>query len=236
LATYDDAAQWYDRLWGARRDYAQDVATIVRVVREHHASARRLLDVGCATGGHLDGLRRHFDCAGLDTSQALLRLAARKLGPEVDLHEADMADFQLDRSFDVIVCLWGSIAYASDTSQLASVAARMAAHLDRDGMVVVEPWLMDDAFGKDGTVTVTVDDRQEPVLAVVTATHRNGRLAELRRLYVAADPSAIETVEERHELGLFSRDEYVQAFEAAGFSVHWRHQGLTDRGLLIGVR
>jgi SAM-dependent methyltransferase len=233
VATYDDAARWYDRLWGARRSYDQDATTLVDLAREHGLAGRRLLDVGCATGGHLKHLRRDFDCVGLDVSHELL--AASDLGSEVELHQADMRDFELDGRFAVITCLWGTIAYASDTTQLADVAARMAADLEPGGMIVVEPWLTAEAFDDEGMVTVTVDDEQHPVLTVVGATRRNGHVAELRRLYVAAAPGDIETIEERHELGLFTRDEYVQAFDAAGLKARWQDHGLTGRGLIIGV-
>jgi dTDP-3-amino-3,6-dideoxy-alpha-D-glucopyranose N,N-dimethyltransferase len=234
LATYDASAHWYDRLWGARRSYAQDATALLDLAREHGLTGRRLLDVGCATGGHLQHLRRVFDCAGLDISRELLQLAAANLGAGVYLHHADMRDFQLDDRFDLITCLWGTIAYASDTNQLADVAARMAAHLGPGGSIVVEPWLTADAFDDEGMVTVTVDDEQKPVLTVVDATHRHGRVAELRRLYVAATPGDIETIEECHELGLFTRDEYVQAFDAAGLATRWQEHGLTGRGLIIG--
>lgn len=236
MATYDGAAGWYDRVWGARRDYAADAAVIAGLVGERCPGARRLLDVGCATGGHLAQLRERFECVGVDVSSALLDIAADELGPGVELRRADMVSLDLGRTFDVITCMWGTIAYASTPHRLARTAERMAAHLDDGGLVVVEAWLTSDAFDDRGTVTVAVDQEAEPALTVVTASQRSGRIAELRRLYAAATPSGIRTVEEHHELGLFSAAEYRHAFTAAGFSVDWRPDGLRDRGLLIGVR
>lgn len=235
MATYDGSARWYDRLWGTHRDYGQDAEMLVRLIGQHGHTGGRLLDVGCATGGHLQHLRRVFGCAGLDLSRELLRTAAAELGPEIELHEADMRDFQLDDRFAVITCLWGTIAYANDATQLADVAARMAAHLEPRGIVLIEPWLTPEVFDDDGMVTVTVDDERQPVLTLVDATTRNGQVAELRRLYIAATPGHIETVEEHHELGLFTRDEYARTFAAAGFTVSWHDPGLTNRGLLVGV-
>ena len=41
---------------------------------------------------------------------------------------------------------------------------------------------------------------------------------------------------ERHELGLFSEQEHMQAFRKAGLDVSYDHPGLTGRGLYIGVK
>lgn len=236
MAVYDDAAQWYDRLWGARRDYASDAATLTRLIRQHSPQARTLLDIGTATGEHLRHLRNDFACVGLDVSSRLLDLAAAKLGPRVALHRADMNDFELPRRFDVITCLWGTIAYTVTLGRLADVADRMAVHLQDRGIVIVEPWLTPERFDDPGVTTVTTDQDEQPSLTVVTATSRHDDVATLRRLYVAARPGSIETVEEHHELGLFTAAEYRRSFENAGFTVDWDNAGLADRGLMVGVR
>lgn len=236
MAVYDEAAQWYDRLWTARRDYAADATTITRLVRRHHPHAHTLLDIGVATGEHLRHLCADFACTGLDVSPRLLELAEQKLGSQVTLHRADMTSFELTQRFDAIICLWGTIAYAGSVDGLADVARRMATHLEGGGIVVVEPWLTPDLFDDPGMTTVTTDRDRDPVLTVVTATSRRGRVATLRRLYAAASPDRIDTVEEHHELGLFTSAEYRGVFEDAGFVVEWQSPGLTGRGLLIGVR
>ncbi len=236
VAVYDGAAGWYDRFWGARRDYAADVASIVALIDERHPDATTLLDVGCATGEHLRHLADRYTVTGVDISARLLEIAAAKLGDRAALHLADMRELCLGRRFDVIVCLWGSIAYAADRQTLARTAERMVAHLAPGGLVIVEPWLSPAAFADPGMVTVTVDEDAEPVLTVVAATRRHGSLAELDRVYVAATTDGIDTVEEHHRLGVFTPDEYRQAFADAGLTVSWHQEGLTGRGLLIGQR
>lgn len=234
LSVYDEAAPWYDRVWGARRDYTADVAAIIEQVRRHHRRADRLLDLACGTGGHLQSLTDHYTVAGLDLSRPLLDLASTKLPADVPLYEADMLDFDLDQRFDVITCLWGSIAYAETEDGLGRVAERIAAHLERPGLAIIEPWLTDDAFEDPGRVTVTVDDDQSPVVTVVGSVARDGAVADLRRVYVAAVPGQLDVVEEHHRLGLFSRGQYRAAFDRAGFDTDWEDDGLTGRGLIIG--
>lgn len=236
MAIYDDAAPWYDRIWGSRRDYGADTRVLTDVITRHRPQAERLLDVACGTGGHLRHLSRHYHCTGVDVSARLLEVAARELGPEVDLHEADMRTLDLGRRFDVVTCLWGSIAYVEDRRALHEVAARLAQHLADGGLAIIEPWLTPETFEDPGRVTVTVDEDEQPVITVVGSVSRDGRRAHLRRLYVAATPGELATVEEHHDLGLFTPGEYLEAFAAAGLEVAWDADGLTGRGLLVGIR
>lgn len=237
LATYDDAAQWYDRVWGPRRDYKADSAAIERIARQRNPDARSLLDVGCATGEHLRHLTRTFEGVGVDVSPGLLEIARSKLGERAALYEADMFQLDLDeRRFDVVTCLWGTIAYATTPAALRVVVGNIAHHLNSGGLAIIEPWLTPDSFDDAKRVNVTVDEDEDPVLTVVSTSRRDQDVAELRRLYVAAASSELSTVEEHHRLGLFTAPTYRSAFEAAGLQTEWLADGLLDRGLLLAAK
>ena len=49
-------------------------------------------------------------------------------------------------------------------------------------------------------------------------------------------PAGIEHAAETHELGLFTPEEMVGAFTAAGFQVEHDAEGITGRGLYVGSR
>lgn len=230
---YDEAARWYDRVHGHRRDYAADAATITALVRERSPGADRLLDLACGTGGHLAYLCDEFRCTGLDLSAGLIEVAAAKLPEDVDLHVGDMTTFELDARFDVITCLWSSIAYVVTPDRLRALASRMARHLTDGGIAVVEPWFTEEDLPRGGMVSTVVDDTDRPLISVTTATSRDGSVTHLRRVYVVGTPDRLETIEEHHVLGLFSRTEYLDAFGGAGFDVEWFEDGLSDRGLLV---
>lgn len=236
MALYDGAAAWYDRIWGPRRDHEKDVSTLVELIDGRCPDARSLLDVGCATGEHLRLLRSRYHCTGIDLSRKLLEVANDKLGTDVGLLQADMRTLDLRRRFDVVTCLWGTVAYAVTERHLGELAGRIAAHLEPGGVAVVEPWLTPEAFDDPGMVSVIVDDETQPVVTVIGATSRVDDVAHLRRLYVSASPGRLDTVEEHHELGLFTEGQYRSAFRQAGLAVEWLTPGLAGRGLLVGVR
>jgi hypothetical protein len=49
-------------------------------------------------------------------------------------------------------------------------------------------------------------------------------------------PEGINYFDERHELGLFTTDEYLSAFRACGLEVIHDPRWLTGRGLYLGVK
>ena len=57
---YTSRPELYD-LEYSFKDYAGEVATLERIVRERNPDASTLLDVACGTGKHLEHLRTRFD-------------------------------------------------------------------------------------------------------------------------------------------------------------------------------
>ena len=55
-------------------------------------AGRRILDAGCGSGPIAAALRdRGATVTGFDSSTGMLELARRRLGPDADLHQADLA-------------------------------------------------------------------------------------------------------------------------------------------------
>jgi ubiquinone/menaquinone biosynthesis C-methylase UbiE len=67
----------------------------------------RVLDVGCGTGSHLDRyLRRGSRVAGIDTSEAMLAVARRRLGRGARLVAADAASIPFSSGgFDLVIAM-----------------------------------------------------------------------------------------------------------------------------------
>ena len=54
--------------------------------------------------------------------------------------------------------------------------------------------------------------------------------------YVGARDGKIAAGTERHRVAMFTREELLTAAADAGVVSSWDTEGLTDRGLLVGVR
>jgi SAM-dependent methyltransferase len=216
VTAYSRSARVYDAL-GKGKDYQRASRALVTAIRRVAPEARKLLDVGCGTGRHLEHLRRSFDVEGLDVSREMLAIAKARC-PEMRFHRGTLVDFDLGRQFDVVTCLFGSIGYARTLARLRKAARCMARHLRPGGVLVVEPWVAPERFVTGRLVFDRVD---EPALKVARmyVTSRRGAVSVFDSHYVVATPAGVEHFTERQELGLFTDAQYRSAFDDAGLSV-----------------
>ncbi|HYH83664.1 MAG TPA: class I SAM-dependent methyltransferase [Longimicrobium sp.] len=230
---FSETAELYDRLYSFK-DYAAEAARVRElVVAAGGPGEGTLLDVACGTGKHAEALAAHYSVGGMDLDAGLLAAARARL-PGVPLHQADMRDFDFGRSYGVVTCLFSSIGYAVTVEAMRSAVAAMARHLEPGAALVVEPWFQPHVF-IPGYVHVLT--HEEPGLNIV----RMGvgeivdRVSVLSFEYLIGRPDGITRASERHEMGLFTDDEMRAALEDAGLRVTHDAQGLSGRGLFIGI-
>ena len=224
-------AAYYDQLYHFR-DYAGQAARVREQVHERVPTARTLLDVGCGTGQHLHYLSSVFEVEGLDLNPDLLQIARHRC-PGVPLHEGDMVTFTLPRRYDVITCMFSSIAYVRTLDRMRAAVANFARHLASGGLVLVEPWFTPETFWTD-TLTGNVADHGDLKIYWMYTSRRVDRLSILDIHYLVGQPSGVEHFTERHEVGLFTNDEYLAAFRDAGLEPEHDPVGTSRRGLYLG--
>lgn len=236
-APHEHSNQYYDAIYTPRKDYAAESRHIHELIRQHGSpDARTLLDVACGTGMHLSFLRdQHgYDVEGLDIDPGMLVVAAQRL-PGVSLHAADMADFDLNREFDGVICLFSAIGYVRTVERLNSTLACFAAHVRPRGVVIVEPWLSAETFKPD-TVHGLFIDEPDLKLARINTSRVEGQLSIMDMHHLVGTPGGVEHFVEHLELAMFTHAQYVEAFQRAGLRVVHDPAGLDGRGLYIGVR
>lgn len=231
---FTGSARYYDTLYARERDYRRQAARVAALARELCPDAESLLDVACGTGLHLEHLAREFSCEGLDASEPMLRIA-RARNPGTTFHLGDMCGFETGRRYHVVTCLFSSITYATDVPGLKDTLRTFARHLVPGGACIVEPFIPLDAWVDERSGHVRHADLPELAVAMVDRASRTDRTVVREVAYAAATPSGIDQVLERHTFGLFTAEDYIEAFQEAGFRVRHDPQGFDPaRGLYLG--
>ncbi len=140
MGDYSKAAEFYDLLHAAEKDYAREAGVLAALIRETSPKAERVLDVACGTGLHALRLTElGFAVDGLDIEPEFIALAQARC-PSGLFQVADMTGFALPRKYHAIVCLFSSIGYVRSVPALNATLARMSAHLEPGGVVIIDPW------------------------------------------------------------------------------------------------
>jgi SAM-dependent methyltransferase len=137
---YDALAPAYDRF---THDYDHDgwLRRLEAVARaEGLRPGARVLDVGCGTGKSAAPLlARGYAVAACDLSEAMVRLARRRLGPQAEVFVADMRALDPRRGpFDLVTCLDDAVNYLADTADLEAAFAAARAVLAPGGLYVFD--------------------------------------------------------------------------------------------------
>ena len=199
------------------------------LLQRERPAAGRLLDVACGTGRHLAELRQWYEVEGVDINPDLLATAAARL-PAVPLHLQDMVTMSLGTRFDVITCLFSSIAYVRTFENLCSTMAAFARHLDVGGLVVLEPYFTPTQYWIDRVTLNVVDEPQLKITWMYNSPPPVNNIATIDIHHSIGTPERVESFVERHELGLFTQAQHIDAFARAGFSAEFDQQGFFGRG------
>ncbi len=232
---FSKSAQYYDEIYAAvEKDYAAEAAKTHALIKKYKKTkGKALLDVACGTGAHAEYLSKYYQVEGLDLDAKLLAIAKKK-HPKVRFHPGDMVSFELARQFDAVVCLFSSIGYVKTKSRLRKAIKAMARHVLPGGVLIVEPWFSAKQWHPGRASMVQVNKPDLKIVRVSLSKQRGKKLSLIEFQYLVGTPKGIEHSVEIHELGLFTHQEYMEAFKAAGLDVTHDPEGLDGRGLYIG--
>lgn len=226
--------RFYDAIY-SWKDYPGEAAKLDALIRERVPGARTLLDVACGTGRHLELLRDRYQIEGTDLDPEMLAIARQRLGPDVPLHVADMVGLDLKKGFDVVTCLFSAIAYGGTEERLRHAIAAMAGHLEPGGALIVEPFFTPEEWSA-GHVYVRFVDQPDLKIVRMDVSSPPGEQVVMEFHYLVGTPEGIEAFTERHVAGLFTHEQMLGAFRAAGLDVDHDPEGLMGRGLYVGTK
>lgn len=144
---FDAYTRYYDLLY-RDKDYAAEAAYVAAALRRRRPDARRILELGCGTGGHAEqlaalGLTVH----GVDLSDGMVeRAQARRaalppaLAQRLSYEVGDARSVRTGERYDAVVSLFHVMSYQTTNADLAAAYATAAAHLDRGGCFLYDYW------------------------------------------------------------------------------------------------
>ena len=215
---FDEIAGYYDVMYVDEAGYEKECDQVVELVRRYgKTDGNFLLDIACGTGEQARCFSRFFQVIGLDLSEGMLEIAQKKV-PEAEFLVADMCDFDLNREFDVVVNLYGSIGFAENFLRMKAAVQISYRHLKPGGVFILTPWSTKETF-------------QEGVFS--SANRRNDicfcRMEVIRRLsddkvrvemhHLIGKDLQVRSYKHEQTITLFGESEYVSALESAGFTV-----------------
>jgi ubiquinone/menaquinone biosynthesis C-methylase UbiE len=228
----------YDTIYLSRgKNYAAEADSVHQLVQHNlRSGGNSLLDIACGTGLHTSYLREHYQVEGLDLDARMLEAAKQKC-PDVIFHLGDMRDFNLGPGgqFDVITCLFSSIGYVGTLAGLNQAIANFERHLKPGGLMFIEPWFTPEDW-HPGNIHATFVDEPRLKVSRMNLSGREGNLSYFVFHYLVGTPEGVEYFTERHELGLFTVDEYLSAFRGCGLDVVRDALWLNGRGLYMASK
>jgi len=232
---YKELAVYYDMMYESK-PYQDETVTIRRLIHKNKKSpGNELLDIACGTGNHIRYFRKYFKAEGLDMNNDMLKIA-RKKNPRTQFYQDNMISFDLKKRYDVITCLFGSIAYLRTYTNLKKTIDSFSRHLKPGGVLVIEQFVTRDKFHSGKPFLHTVD-KPDIKICRMNVTRRRGITGILDFHFIIATKHGIRKTRDIHEIGLFDRSKFTKIVKNEGFKTQYLKNGLMkDRGLFVAVK
>lgn len=216
MRLYDDLARWWPLL-SAPADYEDEAAAYAELLDGHaRRSVGSVLELGSGGGNNASHLKARYLLTLTDLSAGMLAVS-RRLNPECEHLQGDMRSLRLDRRFDAVF-VHDAVMYMTDPVDLRAAIETAYLHVDEGGVALFVPDCIRSTFvpatstgGHDG------GDRALRYLSWSFDPDPNDHRFLTDFAYLLREGSEVRVVHDRHEMGLFSRSEWLGMLTEAGF-------------------
>jgi len=134
---------YYDLLYESK-DYNKEVEYVDGLIKEHHAEAKKILDMGCGTGQHASIFcDKNYTVHGIDLSEDMIKVAeTKRVGRENKLKfsHTNIQKLKLKEKFDVVTSLFHVMSYQNSNSELIRTFEVAMNHLKKGGLFIFDFW------------------------------------------------------------------------------------------------
>lgn len=234
MSFYKQLAKYYDMIYSGK-DYAGEVDIIHEIISSHcTTSGNDLLEVACGTGKHIEFFKKYYNVIGSDINQDMIDIAKENY-PEIEFFQSDMTSLKIDRKFDAITCLFGSISYLPTLEDLSRTMKSFSDHLLSGGVAIIEPFLFPEVVNTNHVAMTTIDE-PELKIARVNTVYLEGDYLLIPFHFVIGTPKGVEHFEDTHKMFLFTKEMFESAITSAGLEYHHIHPEGTRAGFIIGKK
>ena len=212
----------YDELY-QDKDYAAEIELIERVFRLYgQGPVRRVLDLGCGTGGHAVPLaERGYEVVGVDRSPDMLQRAMRR-GSSARFRLGEIGTLELGETFDAVLLMFAVLGYHVGNADVQAALATARRHLHPSGLLFADVWYGPAVLGQRPSERVKVVDTAGGQIIRVAAgeldTRRDVCLVRYH-LWQLEQDRLTASVREQHAMRYFFVPELELFLAAAGFEL-----------------
>lgn len=231
---WKELVTYYDELYVKPEQYQKEAQQIISFSQNYlQSGGQTLLDVACGTGGHITYLKDYFQVSGIDLSESMLGVARKKF-PHLPFYRGNMIDFSLDKQFDIIICMYGSIGFVRTYDKLKLTIKNLTRHLLPGGLAIITPWSTTESF-KEKIVVDAVKHPHVRIARMENVKRKAIDCVEVTFHHLIGQNGQVKYHTQRMEMGLFSHNEYTSAIEEAGLQLVETYEGRNIRmGAFVG--
>ncbi|MBN2898107.1 MAG: class I SAM-dependent methyltransferase [Clostridia bacterium] len=141
MTAYSGFAKIYDAYMQAE-DYDRWLMGIQALIKEYGVPTKHVLELACGSGAMSVLLAKQgYDVIGLDISEEMLMVAKDKALEErvrIGFFQQDMVNYELNNTFDTVLCICDGMNYVLEEEDLESVFERVHHSLTDKGLFIFD--------------------------------------------------------------------------------------------------
>lgn len=215
---FDAYAAYYDLLY-RDKDYAAEAEYVASHIRRNAPGAKRILELGCGTGGHAIHLAQMgYVVHGVDLSaemlsRALLRKDAlpSEVAARLSFSQGDVRTVRTTEMYDAVISLFHVVSYQVSNADLDATFETAWSHLGSGGLFLFDFWY--------GPAVLT----EKPEVRVKRLENEHVEVTRIAEPLLNAGESTVQV-----DYTLFVKDRKTGKIEQTAESHHLRYLFLTE--------